>query len=45
MGLEGAGRAVWEFRAGDLGGSVGLELRGKVVSDRLNCQCADGVRH
>lgn len=44
MGLEGAGRAKWEFRARDVGGHVGLELCCKAVSDRLSGVCGDGVR-
>lgn len=44
MGPEGAGRALWEFRARGIGGHVGLELCCKVVSNKLNGVCGDGVR-
>ena len=39
MGLEGAGGAVWEFRARGVGRHVGLELCCKGVSNGLNGVC------
>ena len=41
MGLKGAGRAIWQFRARCIGDHIGLELCCEAVSGRINGVCGD----